>query len=245
MLRYPPIAEAIQRLYRLKRWFYWDMTPGPGLIHTKTDPLEGSPLIALEAFRKQAGLKVNCLFTEYDADYADQLIQVLAQRYRGWTEAERLRVNYRVECIDHLKILGALRHQQMTDCSAYGLLYWDGLGENIYPAQMLNRWLAKHYYHDLLLMASGTAQKRAGRDRLDILLKTPRLISVSNPVSAFEWIFGLGTNWGELPKKLSKQNHLQFHSTDSKEGKRIIDIVSTTRAQREQRDQGWLWGNEI
>lgn len=242
MGRYPLIMAAIQCKWKPVPSFYWDMTPGPGLIYDGPDRIEGSPLIALEAFKRQSLLKVNCLFTEYEPDYAAQLTQIMAEKYSAWTDAERQRIKYSVQCIDHREILYGLRHEQMNNCSGYGLLYWDGLGENVYPADGFNPWLNRHSYHDLLLMASGTAPKRAGRERLDILLKTPRKrLAISYPVGDWEWIFGLGTNWTELPAKLSKKHELEFHSSDSKMGKHIIDLVSTTKAEREQRDQGRLW----
>ena len=236
---YTSIAAAIQSKQGngwVKRWFYGELTAGSGLITNGDQLIHGSPLIALNTFANQTGFKVDCLFIEHNANYAFELNRCTASQYARFTPEQRSRLKYGLNCVDHRSVLANYR-SAINGCGPMGLLYWDGLGGDKYPTEDLREWLQFHRRHDLLVMASGTAQKRMGRIRLDEMLRnSPRPVWLTVPTGPWQWIFAFVTGWKELPAKLSRQG-FQLYRSDSLQGLRILDKLGTTCEERKERDQ--------
>jgi hypothetical protein len=239
---YSAIAAAIQRkaTWRTPPWFYFELTVGSGLIDNGSDVIKGSPLIALEAFREQSDFRVDCLFVEINPSYAAELTAAVEAEYARWPIVDQQRIQYEIKCLDHRKILRTVDNYR----NAIGLLYWDGLGGDIFPAAELFQWLTDNPRHDLLVMASGTAQKRMGlgRPRLDALLTsmpTDATMWLTKPYGPWQWVFAMVSRWPALGKKLS--GPFKLHDAKSDLGKEILDTLATTKQERKQRDQPELW----
>lgn len=224
---YVAIANAIQkRHYWAGRWFYFDLTSGSGLINNGgAEPLEGSPLISLREFQAKGGFEVDCLFCEQDQARAAELDSILQGLSSQWSEHEPKRIHYKVEACDHGDLF-----KRLNIHNNYGLLYWDGMGGDIFPTGALSDWLKQHRFHDLLVMASGTAPKRRGTPRLDQLLKTvPRkYMWLSEPNGRWEWIFALFSNWSRVEQ--TGRGRLIRH--DSYHGQEILNKLATTAEER-------------
>jgi hypothetical protein len=96
--------------------------------------------------------------------------------------------------------------------------------------------------HDLLVMASGTAQKRMGRARVDAMLASmpdDATMWLTRPYGPWQWMFAIVSRWASLGKKLS--GPFKLHDAKSDPGKEILDTLSTTKHERAQRDQLNLW----
>jgi hypothetical protein len=238
---YTSIAAAIQRKWGwVKRWFYFELTAGSALINDNDQVIQGSPLIALNIFANRPTFAIDCLFVEHDIGYVSELDRCTASQYARFTPEQQSRLKYSVNCVDHRSVLANYR-SAINGCGPMGLLYWDGLGGDIYPTEELREWLQFHRRHDLLVMASGTAQKRMGRPRLDeILRRSPRPVWLTAPTGPWQWIFAFVTGWEELPKKLSSKGFLLYPS-DSPQGRRILDQLGTTYQERIEREQPSLW----
>jgi hypothetical protein len=237
---YSAIAAAIQRKtsWRTPPWFYFELTAGSGLIDNGNHVIKGSPLIALEAFREQPDFRVNCLFVEYNVNYASELNAAIIAEYAGWPLVDRQRIKYEIKCLDHRDILRTVN----TYHNAIGLLYWDGLGGDIFPADELRQWLTNNARHDLLVMASGTAQKRMGRPRLDALLASmpsESVVWLTSPCGPWQWVFALVSRWIPLGKKMS--GPFKLHDATSETGRQILYTLATTKEERAVREQPELW----
>lgn len=235
---YAPIAAAIQRKHAwVHRWFYFELTAGSGAIQNGSGVIEGSPLLALQAFRQQPGFRVDCLFLEHIHGYADELARAVAALRDEWTEDDRARIRCEIHPYDHRDVLTQTERVQ-RGCGQMGLLYWDGLGRDLYPSHELRDWLNRNTRHDLLVMASGTAPKRMGRTRLDhMLLTAPRATWVSEPHGDWQWVFALATNWKPLAARFSAAG-LPLWSVASPRGLANLDKLGLTRGERSRRD--WL-----
>lgn len=224
------------------RWLYFELTAGSGLIDCNgEEPIAGSPLIALRAFRAERGLEIHCLFVEWNPAYFQELKRVVEDEYSSWTDEERQRVTYQIQCRDHREVLRELMYRCRYKMA---LVYWDGLGGDVYPTQELRQWLERNGRHDLLIMASGTAQKRMGRPRLDQLLEMRPAgckVCLTRINDKWEWIFALMTRWPPLGNKLTGKDSLRFYDVDSATGKDILDTLGTTKKERETRHQPELW----
>jgi hypothetical protein len=234
------IVAQIQRKYpSWGRWFYFELTAGPGLLQSNGQFIKGSPIIALEIFRQTPGLSVDCLLVEQNPIYAEQLHNAIMALIGTWTVIERSRVRINIKCFDHRELL---KWRGLASAGSLGFVYWDGLGRDIYPTHELRNWLGCYTRHDLLIMGSSTAQKRTGRARFDrMLLTVPRKeVWISEPNGNWEWIFALGTGWSPLPSKFSAAG-IVLHPWNSPKGKEIRDTLGTTRNQRRDRSQMPLW----
>jgi hypothetical protein len=192
----------------------------------------------MEAFREQPLFRVNCLFVEFNPSYTAELTAAIDAEYGGWPLVDQQRIHYEIKCLDHREILLA----RQTYSNAMGLLYWDGLGGDIFPSAELRQWLTDNTRHDLLVMASATAQKRVGRPRIDALLASmpPELtVWLTSPCGPWHWIFAMASRWTPLGKKLS--GPFKLRDAKSLLGKQILDALATTSGEREQRDQLNLW----
>jgi hypothetical protein len=222
---YTAIAAAIQKKYNpwANPWDYIDLTAGTGFIQNGDHLIDGSALIALKTFRTQQSFTVKCSFIERDPSHYYLLVKALDAEKSHWSGREK--VSYTVFREDHRNMLvnSIGRNRSM------GLIYWDGLGEDVYPAKELAIFLNHNRRHDLLIMGSGTAPKRAGRTRLPrMLLTMPRNeLWLSEPYTKWQWIFAFLTTWGELPNKISKSS-ITLHRWDSKTGKKILRILAST-----------------
>jgi hypothetical protein len=237
---YSAIAAAIQRkaTWRTPPWFYFELTAGSGLIDDGNTVIKGSPLIALEAFREQSDFRVDCLFVELNANYTAELNAAIVAEYAGWPLTDRQRIKYEIKCLDHREILRTVDIYR----NAIGLLYWDGLGGDIFPTAELRQWLTDNVRHDLLVMASGTAQKRMGRPRLDALLASMpsgSVVWLTSPCGPWQWVFALVSRWTLLGKKMS--GPFKLRDATSETGEQILDTLATTREERALREQPELW----
>jgi hypothetical protein len=93
---YSAIAAAIQRKARWQTppWFYFELTAGSGLIDNGNQVIKGSPLLALEAFREQPDFRVDCLFVEFNSNYAAELNAAIVAEYVGL--ASRRSATYKI-----------------------------------------------------------------------------------------------------------------------------------------------------
>jgi hypothetical protein len=228
---YSAIVWMIQRKY--PTWgplFYLDLTAGTGWLQADSVLIKGGPLIALDVFQRTPRLAVQCLFVEQNPVYAQTLSTAIQEQIKDWSAIDRSRIRFEVKETDHRAIL---RDQTLAPHGSLGLLYWDGLGADIYPSLLLRHWLIEHPRHDLLIMGSGTAQKRTGRPRFDrMLLTVPRdHVWISEPNGSWGWIFAIGSNWEPLPKKFSDAG-IKLYSAFSEAGKAIRDTLGLTKSQR-------------
>jgi hypothetical protein len=228
---YARIARAIQLKHRAGRWFYFEPTAGSGDLLFGDDVIAGSPLIAAEAFN-MAKLEVDCLFVECDEDRCVSL-RTAVQRVAPTNE----QVRWEVHCCDSREILNHPRPQR--ECGDYGLIYWDGLARDEYPAEQVAAWLRRNWAHDVLGMASATAPKRMGRERLDSLLTTATMSAgrrrygyVSDTHHAWGWMFSLVTGWPVLAGRLSSPE-MQLHDFVSVRGREILLELGTTKRERQ------------
>jgi hypothetical protein len=228
---YAATVAMIQRKY--PSWgplFDFDLTAGTGWLQANGGVIKGSPLIALEVFRKTPRLAVQCLFVEQNPAYAQTLSTAIQEQIKNWSVIDRSRIKVELKAVDHRSIL---RDFALAPHGSLGLLYWDGLGADIYPSLLLRYWLTEHPKHDLLIMGSATAQKRTSRPRFDrMLLTVPRdHVWVSEPNGSWGWIFAIGTNWEPLPKKFSDAG-IKLYPAFSEAGKAIRDTLGLTKSQR-------------
>lgn len=224
---YAPIAEAIQcRHSYVKDWFYADLTTGFPYSLWDGQRIEGSFLIALNSFQLRHRLKAHCVFIERDPVRIASLDAMLDHVHR-----DRNRIGCDILETDHRLFLDM---QKLPDnCGPHGLLYWDGLGEDIFPAAELSRWLRKFTMHDLFVMISGTAPKRSGRERVDYLLgmmPKDRFLYLSKPQTKWHWIFALITGWQPLCRKFADYG-LPLYRSDSREGKDILRGEAMTKVE--------------
>jgi hypothetical protein len=236
MRAYSAIAAAIQRkaTWQTPPWLYFELTAGSGLIDNGNVVIKGSPLIAMEAFREQPGFRVNCLFVESNSSYAMELTASVTAECAGWPLVDQRRIQYEIKCLDHREILRTVQ----TYRNAMGLLYWDGLGGDIFPAAELRQWLIDNPRHDLLVMASGTAQKRMGRARLDALLASmlpDSTVWLTSPCGPWQSVFAMVSRWTALGKKLT--GPFKLHDANSPTGKEILDTLATTSRERRRRER--------
>lgn len=228
---YARIAAAIQAKHSWAgRWFYFELTAGSGLIDGDAGTIEGSPLLALRAFRR-AGLKVDCLFLEHNSAYEEELRRSVEALRSEWTEQECANVYCEIHPNDHRDVLLESERQY----GRMGLIYWDGLGQDVYPSLELSSWLRRNPKHDLILMGSGTAPKRMGRARLDrAILTVPRETTwLSDTNGQWQWVFALATDWAPLAARLSTaKNGQPMFAATSPEGRAILDKIGLTRGER-------------
>jgi hypothetical protein len=231
---YAAIAEAIQRKYRLKfPWLYADLTAGSGRLAWDGDVIQGSPLIALRTFASRPTLRVRLHFVERDADRMIELRDAVAELVAPWTVEMRFRITYEFFAVDNAQWFD----QAQSEWSQYGLLYWDGLGQDVCPMDSLNQWMRLHRLQDLLVMASGCAPKRVpagmGRERLDVVIQRTirRHLWIAKPETAWQWTFALMSNYEPLGRNLSNGD-LRFADYRSREGEQFLSEIGTTRAER-------------
>lgn len=192
----------------------------------------------MKAFREQPDFRVSCLFVEYNHSYAAELNAAISAERAEWPLADQQRINYEIKCLDHREILRTIDAHR----DAIGLLYWDGLGGDIFPADELRQWLTDNPRHDLLVMASGTAQKRMARPRLDALLASMpsgSIVWLTSPCGPWQWVFALVSRWIPLGQKMS--GPFKLRDATSEIGKQILDTLATTKEERALREQLDLW----
>lgn len=241
---YAAIAAAIQANNGwVRRWFYMEPTAGSGELDSDEGVIDGSPLIALKAFRAQPNLEIDCLLIEHDPGRAACLRETVRELRASWNEDEHNRVRCEVHEIDSRDVLSR-RSRVGLDCGPMGLVYWDGLGSDVYPTSELSGYLKCNRKHDLLVMASANAPKRAGigRERLDEMIRSVprRHVYLSDTNGQWEWTFALATNWEPLAGKLFRRG-IHFHSIESPIGREILDKIGTTAGERKRRDRPTLF----
>ena len=147
-------------------------------------------------------------------------------------------VRWEAHCLDSREILSHPRPQR--ECGDYGLIYWDGLARDEYPGQQIAAWLRRpdNWAHDVLGMASATAPKRMGRERLDSLLTTAAMNGrrrrhgyVSDTHNAWGWTFSFVTGWPPLAERLGSPE-MQLHEFTSLRGQEILLELATTKKER-------------
>jgi hypothetical protein len=242
---YTNIAAAMQRKYEWPPWLYVDLTAGSGRLNHGDSIIEGSPLLALRAFANHPTFQVCCLLIERHAGRYAELHEAVSTLRQSWPEDVQQRIAIACGCTDNTVFLRRLDARFPSFNSASnGLLYWDGLGQDACPIVELNSWMYAHRKHDLLVMASGCAPKRAGlgRARLDGILKRtirPNLW-IAKPETAWQWTFALMSEWPPLGNKLSN-GHMRFACCSSPEGKAFLDVIGTTNGERHERENPALF----
>ena len=204
-------------------WF--DITAGSG--ENPDARCWGSPLVFVHQ-AKEAYLRYRAAFIEKDAQNVTALAHHLWE-YPG---------NHLIVNADHVDILANL--VQRIPGWAYGMIYADPNGMPPFDLLAEVSQLEQCKRLDILIYASGTTIKRTRTAHNgSSLLEYMRQIDkkhwlVRGHQSKFQWTFLLGTNWVNFPEWKSK---MDFHSTTSTEGARILEELNWTESERKARQQ--------
>lgn len=205
--------------------YYWlDITAGSG--DNPEARCYGSPLVFIQQ-AKATRLRYRAAFIEKDSTNALRLAHHLWP-YPG---------NHLVLNCDHEAVLVEL--VQRIPQKTYGMIYADPNGEP--PFELLSEVsrLSQCKRLDILIYASGTTIKRKrgahnGRSLVEYMGGIDKSHwLVRDHKSKHQWTFLLGTNWPDYPGL----NKIDFHSTASDKGMRILAELNLTEQERKAQKQ--------
>lgn len=203
---------------------WYDINAGPGCY----DGCKGSPLVFVEA-AERIGMPYHATLIEQGLE----TVQRLRQSVNGHQSVDVLHG-------DHRWLLPARCRLLPRRPIRFGIIYHDPNGEPSFDVLEEVSAMPAMKRVDILIHMSGTIPKRIRHyreinliDSLDAINKRYWIVRDITDSGPWQWTFLLGTNWDAFPEYQSAG----FYKADSQDGRRILRLLTTTIAERQEQCQ--------